>query len=586
MEGVKIIPVEPDDKTHLKGPQTSANNCLTGTGDKTVSETVNHLKSEIRKDGGVQDTDNESSQKYVYLYKPDQTDQSVIVNEITPPSKPCTNNNKVEPAANSNKVGGAPLTNSFDSEANDSSASVIVDVEVHRDTPFLKESIKQNIVENDFCLSNSVAGKSVQDAASLDAIILTTECSKASPMSTTEEVSDNTRLVRGDTCDRTSISECKNESYDKSKCDNYDQIKQDVNPNYGGARPKLQIQPRRVQYQKHEMLQGKRDNDGLSELEAYLHERQVNCSSLLKDSDLVISGKMSNADLMHKRRSLPFVPRTSQYEKHSLLQEKTESGHNQIELFLMEKEQTLSAASDKRTHFRKGYSLQGDTLLGSTNAVVLPRPPDQTTQKLVPRGATFERHQLLKKTASGLSELEMLLIDKEREYEKRRRSVDCVGGATASGYSQKLFPRTEQYEKNVLLETLACDGALLLDEVLAESAAMVSQDKESLLDPNSSLKQKRNSGESVRRVHFDPCSVCEESDGEQKDESDRLLDHSSTDSAGSTTSSTARRKKSGACRNKLTTGLTIDRSPETSHSPIGESNIREKHMTKGCCVLS
>ena len=624
MEPVKIIAVEPDDKS-LKGTQTatSGTNCVTGIGSKSVSDTVNHRKLESPQDGSTKDMDDDSSQEYVYLYNSD-TSNAAVVKENNATKTCSNNNNKLESTVNRSGGGSVDLkaddncqgnANSDDNhltatkaeqiilDVKEDCATVTVDVQVHHDN-LLKGNNHQCIVDYNSSVTptsdsgvipqGSTSSKSEQNTETCSS---TSSCTEPVPMSTSENASDNTCLVSKDTCDRTSITECKNESCDKSSCDNLDQqdVKPEVKPDYGGARPKLQIQPRRVQYQKHEMLQGKKDNEGLSELEAYLREREVTGRRYSKDSD-VSGSHMSQADLMHKRRSLPFVPRTSQYEKHSLLQEKTESGHNEIELFLMEKENNCAAAAEKRAYFRKGYSLQEDVLLGTTNAAAAESPclPPLPAQKLVPRGATFERHHLLKKTASGLSELEMLLLDKEREFEERRRSIDCVGGATASGYSQKLLPRTEQYEKNVLLETITGDGALLLDEVLGESAAIANQDKESLLDPNSSIRQKRgSSGSSVRRVHFDPSSVCEESDGEQRDESDRLLDHSSADSSSSTTSSAARRKKSGTGRNKLSTGLTIDKSPETSHSSVfSEPNDMtvavkpEEPVRKGCCVVS
>ena len=353
-------------------------------------------------------------------------------------------------------------------------------------------------------------------------------------------------------------------------CDSSDkQNPEDVNTTateiceHGGARPKLQIQPRRVQYQKHVLLQENKDENGLSELEAYLKDRELHgLRRHSKDSD---TGQLSHSDLRHKRRSLPFVPRTSQYERHALLQEKTESGPNQLEIFLMEKDRD---AAEKRAKFRKGYSLQEDALL---------RSPQPTPLKLVPRGATSERHHLLKKTASGLSELEMLLLDKEREIEERRR------GSEPDTSVGKLLPRTAQYEKNILLETLTCDGGILLDEVLSETQHTQA---DVLLGPTSTLSQKRSSGGSVRRVHFDPSSVCEESDGEQKDESDRLLDHPSTDSSGSNSSSATKRKKSGTGRNKLSTGLSLDKSSDIQLQQNCNLVKPEERTSKTCCVVS
>ena len=114
--------------------------------------------------------------------------------------------------------------------------------------------------------------------------------------------------------------------------------------------------------------------------------------------------------------SLAIMPRTEQYQKHPLLQNRSDSGMSEIELFLKEK---------------SGF---------------VKRDPEPPRMRLEPRGAQIERHALLVKTSSGMSELEQYLLEKDREalYSSSRGSV--------SGPQALLQPRYEQYEKNMLLE--------------------------------------------------------------------------------------------------------------------------------------
>ncbi len=176
---------------------------------------------------------------------------------------------------------------------------------------------------------------------------------------------------------------------------------------------------------------------------------------------------VARADSQEERRThLKIQPRTTQYEKHPLLQDRSDSGMSEFEMFLLEKEQlalttasAVSAAAAAAAEKEIPGSASGTQALSST-AEMLEEPhssssgtdrshefatsesaqpvsentkelvskvqdarpkmkpvqhQQQPLQPLVPRGAEWERNPLFQKNESGLSELEAYLREKENE---------------------------------------------------------------------------------------------------------------------------------------------------------------------------
>ena len=111
-------------------------------------------------------------------------------------------------------------------------------------------------------------------------------------------------------------------------------------------------------------------------------------------------------------RPIPILPRTSQYEKHPLLQERSASGLSELEEFLLERDTPTSKTFPPREPQEEGRRVSDPN-----------RAPQPPKLKLQPRGAQFERHPLLVKTSSGKSELEQLLLEKEKELEKKEKKA-------------------------------------------------------------------------------------------------------------------------------------------------------------------
>ena len=150
-----------------------------------------------------------------------------------------------------------------------------------------------------------------------------------------------------------------------------------------------------------------------------------------------------------RRQRLALLPRTSQYEKHALLQERSgDAGLSELEIFLLEKEQSVPEEHQKAA----------------------------TASALVPRGAHYETNALLTKKNSGLTELEQYLQEKEAELlEKNRRHSDPQR-------KQRLEPRCNQYEANPLLQSKDEAGLspiehLLISKVEEAAAAAAEDDK-------------------------------------------------------------------------------------------------------------
>ena len=130
-----------------------------------------------------------------------------------------------------------------------------------------------------------------------------------------------------------------------------------------------------------------------------------------------------------KRQRLKFLPRTNQYEKHPLLQIRSESGLSEFEMMMLERDTTKQQAVAENP--LRTYSLDesGQNKLKTT------------TQRLVPRGAHIERNALFEKTASGLSELEQYLLEKEQELgESSSTSQEVYRATTQNRHSISSVP--------------------------------------------------------------------------------------------------------------------------------------------------
>ena len=101
-----------------------------------------------------------------------------------------------------------------------------------------------------------------------------------------------------------------------------------------------------------------------------------------------------------KRPSLPIEPRTTQYQKHALLQERSDTGVLEFELLLAERFEDEQRARRDSLNSRK-CSL------------------DSSRLKLMPRTNQYEPHPLLRKTNSGMSEIEEVLQEKNRSSSRK-----------------------------------------------------------------------------------------------------------------------------------------------------------------------
>ena len=112
---------------------------------------------------------------------------------------------------------------------------------------------------------------------------------------------------------------------------------------------------------------------------------------------------------------MSLVPRTHQYEKHELLQERSpESGLSEVEAFLLEKQSLMELAS------------AGDGT-GSNDD-----DNDNDKDKLVPRAPHYVPHPILQvKTETGLTELELYFKQKDAQLEQTAgNEVDQQHAAT------------------------------------------------------------------------------------------------------------------------------------------------------------
>jgi len=113
------------------------------------------------------------------------------------------------------------------------------------------------------------------------------------------------------------------------------------------------LEPRIRQYQKHELLQDRSPESGLSELEAFLLEKQrfMELAATSSQENVAAStcggggGKGSKEDDDdHDKDKL--VPRAPHYVPHPILQVKTETGFTPLELYFQQKEAQLEQSAD------------------------------------------------------------------------------------------------------------------------------------------------------------------------------------------------------------------------------------------------
>lgn len=98
----------------------------------------------------------------------------------------------------------------------------------------------------------------------------------------------------------------------------------------------LSLVPRTRQYQKHELLQDRSPESGLSEVEAFLLEKQ-------RLMELASTGDNDNDDEKDQDK---LVPRAPHYVPHPILQVKTETGFTELELYLKQKEAQLEQSAE------------------------------------------------------------------------------------------------------------------------------------------------------------------------------------------------------------------------------------------------
>ncbi len=243
------------------------------------------------------------------------------------------------------------------------------------------------------------------------------------------------------------------------------------------------------------------------------------------------SKKTKKRKELNKQKSVSYVedlqrprilPRTSQYEKHPLLQERTKSGMSELELFLQEKEKTLKSKREKLLKKHKSLSIDNERLEAKKHDKSRRKSVESggnscaTRSKLLPRSTQYEIHPLLERTESGICELEIYLKEKEQEMEmKTRASAPDIRISTQRRISVgTLLPRTNQYEKHPLLQEKDDEGLSEVDKLLdnlrkdRESNDTKAVDGVNQMDSLDDPKIQPKS--SIKRVHFEKAGVSEE----------------------------------------------------------------------------
>ena len=177
--------------------------------------------------------------------------------------------------------------------------------------------------------------------------------------------------------------------------------------------------------------------------------------------------------LRRPRKSLPFLPRTTQYERHPLLQMRsTATGLSEFELMMLERD------ADERP--RRMSVEASSSSLSSGRAGGRPA--------LVPRTTQREIHPLFVRSAdSGISELEEYLKEISEMTPPARKSSALPQGRSSTSSQpppaptsssdgdskttaepRKLEPRTSQCERHALLEIRDESGLSELERLLME----------------------------------------------------------------------------------------------------------------------
>ena len=284
-----------------------------------------------------------------------------------------------------------------------------------------------------------------------------------------------------------------------------------------------------------------------------------------------------------KRPSLPIEPRTTQYQKHALLQERSDTGVLEFELLLAER------FEDEQMPRRES--------LGSRKCSL-----DSSRMKLMPRTNQYEPHPLLRKTNSGMSEIEEVLQEKEQEFLKRmkekRDSLEANSQPDSKrfmlhrGSLGRLGPRLGQYEKHSLLQSKDEDGRTALEmfleeEMIERKASMTDHDaanfsdKEKLAPKKSnssdsssnkgSIKKSKSKSSSLKKVHFERSG--------SKDKKKKPEDPESGISSKGEVSSTSDPKQDSAAHNETPQGQVQGQEVDNGYDTDDDDKTEEDRLT-------
>lgn len=107
------------------------------------------------------------------------------------------------------------------------------------------------------------------------------------------------------------------------------------------------LEPRIRQYQKHELLQERSPESGLSDVEAFLLEKQHLMEHAVSPENVAAVDK-DNDDSADDDKKDKLEPRAPHYVPHPILQVKTETGLTELELYFKQKEAQLEQAADTK----------------------------------------------------------------------------------------------------------------------------------------------------------------------------------------------------------------------------------------------
>lgn len=195
--------------------------------------------------------------------------------------------------------------------------------------------------------------------------------------------------------------------------------------------------------------------------------------------------------LKYPRKSLPLLPRISQYQRHPLLQVRSGTGLSEFEMLVLEKELFKKRCSVD-DHHSSDSAAEPDASASHSTSSSTRGIVHVEERKLIPRSAHYEPHPLLRKSVSGVCELELYLMEKNEEVARRQRGVDCDEGAddvdsdeTATAVNtkksqgrSKLEPRLNQWEKHALLEIKDKAGLSEIDRLFLETEQQVQQQQQ------------------------------------------------------------------------------------------------------------